>query len=249
MNDLREDLRQFEDEYNSAVNANPAVTEAIELRNIAWGEAFKRGDVTTAETLLARSARLLAEESGTFSRERYATVARQAQLSCALGQFAEASDFAHRALSQIPQGFDHKVSRRLEDFGPVVSPRRMNAEFDVERPLSYTLQLPDQYEAIFTGRLSLVMATSMSDGDLQVALQLAGRAKSLARRSENPDKMSFTNREMDEDERKGTRRRFMAVARFADFGVYLPMNVPRPLARISPVPLSRRDLAQTLCAK
>jgi tetratricopeptide (TPR) repeat protein len=142
-----------------------------------------------------------------FDRERYATTARLAQALCASGEFERAVQFAEKAVDLTPEGFEY-TGWKVED----------------------------QYEVIFGGRLSLIMATSDTEGHLHEARELAIRARRLARLSENPEKVSFTNREMDQAHRKETRSRFGKVAWVATGNIWTPLG-------------ARRKISQRVCAE
>jgi hypothetical protein len=233
MNDFVTALRDFEDDYNSRVGDNDIVQEAIHLRNVGW-DSFRNGQKEPGIVNLYRSYSLLegASPGLRFKRENYATTARIAQALCANGEFEKAAAFARDALEMTPVGFDYFLqSRRLADFGPVGTPVRMNAEFDVERPLFNTVHFPDQFEARFAGRMGLVLATVSDGSDIRSNIDLTARARFLAKRSEDRERMVFVNRGMTPEKRKATQARLTWVARAATVAVHSPLPVARLIAQ------------------
>lgn len=238
MSDYIERARGLEDSYNGLVKTNPNVLEAIELRNTGWDDAFKNGDRGTGIMLLERSAKLLEAGGEEFTSERYATAARTAQALCVDGKFDRATESAKTALGFELKGYEHTQTRTLADFGPVGSPARMNAEFDIARSLTTRIVMPDQYRIIFGGRLSLVLAASMTEGDLRFASELAAEARKLAPLSEDPTRVVFIDKEMAEERRIETRFNFGRIARVASITAHAPITLGM-----------RRKIAQRVCAR
>lgn len=148
-------VREIEDAYYQAMPED--VAETIRLRNEGW-ELFKNGDDKQGLKSLEGSTELTVEDGSIYKREQYANNARYAQALAARGLFELGSVFGDRAIAMTPN--------------PLVIP--------LESDPNKRLILPDQYEVIFTGRLSFVMATSAAIGKLSLAADLAERGIKLA---------------------------------------------------------------------
>ncbi len=222
-------VEYFEGIYRSALKVVPEVSAGREIRDIGWDE-FRTGSKDKGLLMLNGSAELLSHASQMFSREVFATDARIAQAYCVLGEFGKAAEIANRALDNMP-----KRIMRFEgwDLGFI-------SEFGLN---------PDQYEVTFSGRLSLILGASGNDADFRNARELAIKARRLARISERPDRVVFADKKMTDDERKGARSKHRKAAWAASIGWMLPLTVPDVISKKSPIPPSRRDMAQAVCAR
>lgn len=222
-------VEYFEGIYRSALKVVPEVSAGREIRDIGWDE-FRTGSKDKGLLMLNGSAELLSHASQIFSREVFATDARIAQAYCVLGEFGKAAEIANRALDNMP-----KRIMRFEgwDLGFI-------SEFGLN---------PDQYEVTFSGRLSLILGTSGNDADFRNARELAIKARRLARVSERPDRVVFADKKMTDDERKSARSKHRKAAWAASIGWMLPLTVPDAISKKSPIPPSRRDMAQAVCAR
>lgn len=228
--DAPADLVRFEEgKYSTALKFTPEVMEARDLRDDGWRE-FRDGNRDIGLSLLDQSADALGSAPDVFAREVFATDARIAQAYCVLGEFGKAAEIANRALDNMP-----KRIMRFEgwDLGFI-------SEFGLN---------PDQYEVTFSGRLSLILGTSGNDADFRNARELAIKARRLARVSERPDRVVFADKKMTDDERKSARSKHRKAAWAASIGWMLPLTVPDVISKKSPIPPSRRDMAQAVCAR
>lgn len=226
---FRDTLRQLEDDYYSS--RTPEVLGAIDDRN-EGREMFHAGDLDGGLAKLEGSVgKLRGLDDDAFLRELYASTAWLSRILATRGEFDKACEAARSARILTPQGLSSTVVRRLHDYGTVDSPVRLNAEFDVERSLTRTTIWPDQYEVIFSGVLSLVLATSSNHQDLRPAAVSADRARRLARISERRDRVAFADRGISTERREETRSRFGQLAWLATGNVYLPLGTRRRVAQ------------------
>lgn len=220
----------FEDSYYERLNNDPEALGAIDRRNQGW-EVFKSGSFLEGIELLQSSFEAFLNHPGGFERERYASTARLAQALCAAGEFSEA---ALRARSSV-----------------ILTPPRVSSRWcDLDEELKVIVSSPDQYEIIFGGRLSLILAGSSVPGDLDVARTIAAEARALAKISENRAWVVFAadpdeNKTPEEDEawRRETRSKFGKVAWAATGAIRLPLG-----SNDNPAKFTRRGVAQRICA-
>lgn len=215
--------RDFEEGYYNALDELPDVLEAVQ--GVETGrEQYRNGYPDIAVPTLDNSVSILSSGDlhPSFYRERYAAHARYAQVLCAIGDYERAREEAIRAIDVTPLNY------RFVDF---------------KHPLI------DQYRVIFEGRLALILAASGEDVDLYTARDLAANARRIARISQRIDKVAFADTKMSADERAETRSKYGWVAWAATAGIWLPLNNPRAVARVTELPLSRRSLAKYVCAR
>lgn len=204
------DVREFEEHYYQEMPEEVKQLAKLRDRGIAQIKyPFGHNDPMFGLDDLGNSVSGLEDLSYVDPREIYASVGMQARGEFLAGDRELAGHLATRALSitpEVPEKF-----RRI-GFGH------------------------DQYEAIFSGRLALIVSAtynpdSRADYRCQdMAREAARVARQTCRRSEDRSRMLFANGEMTDAQRAGVRRRYAFIAAAATAGLWLPQNVTVRLA-------------------
>ncbi|MDQ5914054.1 MAG: hypothetical protein QG623_673 [Patescibacteria group bacterium] len=222
------DRAAFESAYYTELASDADLTEAIVLRNDGW-ELFKAGSKDEGTQRILESRNILLDRVGRpgelygdlcdteqikklFVRESYASIARLAQALCAEGEFEDAFHNAILAQAHRPYSFIQEV-------------RLSGDDSDEQRQL---FAYYDQYRAIFSGRLGLVLSTS---SDHASDRQITEEARGLARVSEDPDYVLFANNDMTQAQRDATVKNFTLIARAATVASYAPLPIARAIAQ------------------
>lgn len=242
------DRPSFELSYYDELGRNEEVTEAIRLRNDGW-DLFRSGFVDDGIDEILESRDLLMSSVGgpfelygdisapdklrqIFVRESYASMARLAQVLCAVGEYEDAVNNARLALAHLPYSFVQTVTLwpLYDGQGGSIG---MNAQADPydRGPSRVNIELFDQYRAIFEGRLAAVLATSTEAGVSKEAIGVARYARQFAIGSEDPARFMFVNSDMTQAQRNETARRFTRVARAATVAAHSPLPVARLVAQ------------------
>lgn len=203
-------VREFESSYYA--NMPEEVSRLAELRNRGMAQVkypFGRNDPMLGLDDLGDSVSGLEEVDSQYSRELYASLGMQARAEFLAGDRGLAGQLAARAISvtpEVPEEF------RGIGFGH------------------------DQYEAIFSGRLALILSATYNpdswadDRCKDLAREAARVARQTFHRSENRSRMLFANGEMTDAHRAGVRRRHAFVAAAATAGLWLPQDATVRLA-------------------
>lgn len=154
----------------------------------------------------------LADVADRYERELFASLYMRARGEFIIGEHDYAAAIALEAMGHVPH-----------------VPREFADEL-----------IADQYVAIASGRLSLILSTSNNGGfaiteredtdHRKAAIEAARLARITCRHSEDRSRMLFANGEMSEARRRQTRRQFTTAAAAATAGLWLPQNVTVRLA-------------------
>ncbi len=162
--------------------------------------------------MLAESSEGLSKVQPRYGREGFATAYMYARAKLLVGEYDFAGVIALQAVEDMPE-----VPEELSDF-----------------------VIADQYVAIASGRLSLIISSadtgtsSFTFGDVHGAREPAIEAARLARRtcrhSEDRARMLFPNGEMTETQSKAKRREHTIAAAAATAGLWVPAKITAAIA-------------------
>lgn len=208
-----QNLRQFEADYYD--NMPLQVRERAEMRNVGISRVWGAGNIQQAERgadILAQSVHGLRSAEGHYKREYFASLYMQARGEFLLGEHDYAAEIAAKAMEHVPEVPE-------EFHGGIIA---------------------DQYVAIASGRLSLILSASFNGGfDISAwddndrrnaAIEAAQLARGTCRHSEDPNSMLFADGSMTEKKRQSVRRQHTLVAAAATAGLWLPYRTTLELA-------------------
>lgn len=202
--DVLEAKKQFEEKYYAEmphVVHDLACLRDAGITMVRTGE--HRDEREEGMSYLRDSVSGLEGARGRFNREYFASLYMLSRANFLLGHTGAAIEDARTAMAVVP-------SLPIEFEGQLVA---------------------DQYVAIASGRLALILSAVDRDGPggrryaepyIALAHDAARLARQTCRFSEDPERMLFADRSMSEDVRSRARRRHKITAVAATAGLWLP---------------------------
>lgn len=211
---ILEQVRELEEAYYEGMPIDVSANARLRDEGIRFvREAPDEVDVDIGTNMLARSVKGLRWAFDLYKREYFASLYMQARGEFLAGEYDYAGDRAAKAMQNLPS-----------------VPHQFEADI-----------IADQYVAIASGRLSLILSTARNgefpvdnweDSELRrLAIESARLARQTCRHSEDRSKMIFADGAMSEAERKTARKRHTISAAAATAGLWLPHGAVMSLAK------------------
>lgn len=206
-------LRQFEAEYYRCMPSQVREREAMRNNGIDQvKEAENEQEAAKGADILAQSVHGLRSAEGLYQREYFASLYMQARGEFLLGEHDYAGDIAEKAMAHLPEV-------PPEFAGDVIA---------------------DQYVAIASGKLSLILSASYNGefpftqwGDSsrrEAAIEAARLARATCRHSEDRSLMLFADGALSNEQRKKAKRNHTIAAAGATAGLWLPQPLVLAMA-------------------